>query len=213
MIQIEMSESRVASEAEGLPAELIASLMTSLLRGVLIVLLFESFVVIPFLAVNKVAASWMSVFASVDVYKYGTFDSNIIASDDFTNSYNVGIKLTWPIFDGGLTLARKAEADLAAKQTHEGITKLLTELPLEVDNWKRRYSYNKSLVNARKRSVELSEESLRLATLASKAGSRTDSEVLDAEHDLFRSRAGVIRAEIDALAALINLELCLGHRI
>jgi len=65
MIQIEMSESRVASEAEGLPAELIASLMTSLLRGVLVVLLFESFVVIPFLAVNKVAASWMSAFALV----------------------------------------------------------------------------------------------------------------------------------------------------
>jgi outer membrane protein TolC len=52
---------------------------------------------------------------------------------------------------------------------------------------------------------------VRLATLGLKAGTRTHTEVLDAELELFRARAGVIKAQADAMEAFINLELSLGE--
>jgi ATP-binding cassette subfamily F protein 3 len=57
------------------------------------------------------------------------------------------------------------------------------------------------------------EESVRLAKLAFKAGNGTNTEVLDAELDLFRSRAGIVRAQMDAAEALLNLESALGRRL
>jgi outer membrane protein TolC len=58
--------------------------------------------------------------------------------------------------------------------------------------------------------VDKAQESVRLATLGQKAGTRTTTEVLDAELDSFRSSAGVVSAQMDAAEALINLELALG---
>ena len=54
---------------------------------------------------------------------------------------------------------------------------------------------------------------VRLATIAVKAGTKTHAETLDAELELFRARAGLIRAQIDASEALANLELALGYRL
>jgi len=53
---------------------------------------------------------------------------------------------------------------------------------------------------------------VRLATLAVRAGTKTHSEALDAELELFRARAGIIHAQIDAAEALSSLQLALGRR-
>ena len=46
-----------------------------------------------------------------------------------------------------------------------------------------------------------------------RAGTRTSSETLDAELDLFRARAGVVNAQVNASEAQIRLELALGRRL
>src|SRR6185437_11871574 len=108
-------------------------------------------------------------------------------------------------------IAKKAEASDEAQEAIESGRQLDLEAPEDFDMWKRRYLYNTALYQARQRSVQESEESVRLATLGVRAGTQTHSEALDAELDLFRARAGVVRAQIDAARALSNLELAVGH--
>jgi outer membrane protein TolC len=155
----------------------------------------------------------VSLFASQDFYKYGDFDPAILPNDTFQNAHSVGLKLTWNLFDGGRSIARRAQASDAAEQAHETTRALAISAPNEFETWKRRYIYNAALYQARNRSVEKSQESVRLATLAVKAGTKTSTEALDAELDLFRARAGVIQAQIDAIEAVSRLELALGHTL
>jgi outer membrane protein TolC len=155
----------------------------------------------------------VTFFGVEQFYKYGNFDPVILPNDSFQNAYSFGFRLNWNLFDGGAAIARKARTGNMAKTTSENSRKLLISSPNEFDIWKRKYIYNAALFEARKRSVEKSAESVRLATLAVKAGSKTNSEALDAELELFRARAGVVRAQLDASEALANLELAVGHRL
>lgn len=168
-------------------------------------------------AVNAASLSFLlprvSFFFREEFYKYGNETTIIQSNDTLQDAYNFGVKFTWNIFDGGASLARKGQADAAYRQASETYRKASLGAPNEFENWKRKYAFNTALFRARQRSVERSEESVRLATLAVKAGSKTHSEVLDAELDLFRTRAGLIRAQLDALESLLSIELALGHPI
>ncbi|HEY1080417.1 MAG TPA: TolC family protein, partial [Bdellovibrio sp.] len=46
-----------------------------------------------------------------------------------------------------------------------------------------------------------------------KVGARTNTDVLDAEAELFRAKAGAVNAQIGALEAVFNLELSTGIKL
>jgi outer membrane protein TolC len=58
-----------------------------------------------------------------------------------------------------------------------------------------------------------SSEAVRLAKEGRRAGARTSSELLDAELDLFRARAGVVNAQVGMIESLIQLELATGKEL
>jgi outer membrane protein TolC len=153
------------------------------------------------------------LFGTEQFYKYGNFDPKVLPNDSFQNAYAFGLRVTWNLFDGGAYLAKKGRADDTSKIAAENYRQAMISSPHEFEVWKRKFIYNKALYLARKRAVEKSSESVRLASLGVRAGTKTHSETLDAELELFRARAGVIRAQMDALEAWANLELALGHRI
>jgi outer membrane protein TolC len=69
-----------------------------------------------------------------------------------------------------------------------------------------------TLYKAKLTDIEEAKESARLATVGFKAGTRTTTDVLDAEYEEYRASAGLVQAQINALEALINLELVTGKR-
>jgi OMF family outer membrane factor len=155
----------------------------------------------------------VSLFAEQDNYKFGNYDPAIIPSDRFQNAYSAGIALSWDIFDGGASFAKAKEAAWAAERDAQGVRASLLAAPEDFELWRRRFISNSALFAARKRSVEESEESVRLASVGLKAGARTSTEFLDAELELFRSRAGLIRAQADADEAWLRLELATGRML
>jgi len=128
------------------------------------------------------------------------------------DAYSIGAFLSWDIFDGGATLARHQQAVHQAAQAELAAREAEIRLPTDIDQWKRKFLYNVSLYSARVRAIEMADESVRLARLGFDAGVRTNTDVLDAELDLFRARAGVVRAQLDAAEAFLNLELALGRK-
>jgi outer membrane protein TolC len=134
-------------------------------------------------------------------------------TDPYSDAYSVGVLLTWNLFDGGESIARQRESFHRGAQAEAMARAAVLKAPVEVETWRRRFLYNVSLYRARVRAIEAAEESVRLAKLGQDAGTRTNSDVLDAELDLFRARAGTVKAQLDAAEALINLELSLGRKI
>jgi outer membrane protein TolC len=121
------------------------------------------------------------------------------------------LRLTWSLFDGGSTISRERQASYRAKEDESALRSVYTRLPREFLTWKKKFFYNVSLYQARVKTLEQSQESVRLSMAGAKAGTRTNTEVLDAELDLFRARAGIIRAQSDAIEALNELELAVGY--
>lgn len=153
------------------------------------------------------------LYGEEQFYKYHAFDPAIVETQNFKSDYMLGARLTWSFFDGGATLARQNEAGAQAEAAAETSRQLLLTAPVEFDSWKRKWIYNTLLYQARLRAEEKSQESVRLATLGLQAGTNTNTEVLDAELDLFRARAGIVQAQMNGAEALINLELALGHKL
>lgn len=162
-------------------------------------------------ALASLWAPRLSLFGREEFYKFGAFDPAILADDQFRSSYGYGLRLSWDLFNGFSDQAHLRQASNALGQAQESQRRLRLTAADDFEADKRRYRYNTALYQARLRTVEKSEESVRLATLGVKAGSQTNAQALDAELDLFRARAGLIQAQVGAAEARASLELALGH--
>ncbi len=127
-------------------------------------------------------------------------------------AWNAGLFLTWSLFD--LTqIAKSKEVGAQAVQAEKALEIARIQAPTDLEFWKRRFLYSAALYNAKLSDVKKSEESVRLAKAAMKAGVRTNSEVLDAELDLFRARAGLVNSLKNSTEARIHLELAIGRKL
>lgn len=163
-------------------------------------------------AADSAAGFWfprVTLTAEKDFYNNTDFG----VTNAYNDAYSLGIILTWDLFDGGASIARQQQAIHQHAQAELAARAALLKAPQEIDLWRRRYLTNSSLYHAKVRAIEAGEESVRLARLGFDAGTRTSTDVLDAELDLFRARAGLVQAQLNAAEAIVNLELALGRKL
>lgn len=157
-------------------------------------------------------AHWLprvSAFASQDYYN--NYNHAIWEEDErFKTSYEVGVSMSWNIFDGGASLASQRQAALAEAGQRERLALLDEAIPVEIDQSRRRLIYDIATYKNKISSIRKAEEAVRLAKSGLSAGIRTNTEVLDAVVDLNRAKATAVRAQIDAVEALGDLEMALG---
>ena len=75
------------------------------------------------------------------------------------------------------------------------------------------YHFQLSQFMTNTENLERSKRSVQLALSGLRSGTQTNTDVLDAELDLFNARAGVIQSEIKALEAQIKFENAIGRKI
>jgi outer membrane protein TolC len=162
------------------------------------------------------AGQWFPKVSLIGAYQWydnGYNSSNSMDPSDTAahgTSYDVGVEASWQIFKGGGDLARGMEASRRADEAVETAKEARLQAAYDRDLWTRRLDYSKQLYLTKLEEAGKAQESVRLATLGLKSGTRTTTEVLDAELDSFRAAAGVVSAQVDSAEALINLELALG---
>jgi outer membrane protein TolC len=139
--------------------------------------------------------------------------NNIINTGHLDDSYYVGASVKWDLFDGGVSWAKSKEAHAKADAAKADRDEARMKAPYDYDLWRRTLVSKASLYQARLTDIDKAKESARLATLGFTAGTRTTTDVLDAELEVFKATAGMVQAQVDALEALINLEITLGRRI
>lgn len=133
-------------------------------------------------------------------------------SAPLNTAHSVGVSLSWNIFDLGL-IARERQIAHTANATQALSRANVLKAHMERETWFRKLRYSQYLFRAKERAVELAKEELRLARLGYNAGTRTSTDVLDAQVDLFRAQAGRLRAQIDNIEAQGRLESIFGRSI
>jgi outer membrane protein TolC len=131
----------------------------------------------------------------------------------YRTAYNVGVRVHWNLFDGGVSFSQANASAAQAVQAERMAQAAKLQVPYDLAFWKRRYLANSQHYLAKRLDIARSEESVRLAKEEERAGTRTASEALDAILDLFKARAGMVNAQMNATEAQIRLELALGRRI
>ena len=142
---------------------------------------------------------------------YNNLNDRFTDWDRFRNAYQLGLSLTWNLFDGFRSTA--TAHDLAERHVQAAKTLRTSVLKSRQDLnfWTRKFKYYCSVYKSRQSDITKATESVRLAREGRRAGARTNTDLLDAESDLFRAQAGAISAQLGTIEALINVELAVGQ--
>lgn len=165
---------------------------------------------------QEAAASvhWLPKIFLLGQYQYYNNRNDQIS--DFANyrdAYMVGVNLTWNLFDGMASFAKSKESIEQKYQLQKTLKMAELQAKQEVEVWMRKFKYFILVYKSRQDEVEKSAESVRLAKQGRKVGARTNTDLLDAESELYRAKAGVVNAQIGSIEALINLELNTGQKL
>ncbi|MFN3453564.1 MAG: TolC family protein [Pseudobdellovibrio sp.] len=162
-------------------------------------------------ALNKHWIPKVSVFA--DYNWYNNRNDSFSDRDAFRESYLIGANLTWNLFDGFGSYARSSQAEAQALQIEKTVQISKLKSQNDLNFWKRKFTYYNSLYKSKTSDIERSNEAVRLAKAGRKAGVRTNTELLDAQAGVYRSKAAQISAQIGEVEALINIELATGKQL
>lgn len=145
--------------------------------------------------------------------KYNQTNKDFSINDQFKNGYNIGMNLTWTLFDGMKSIAKDQIAEEQKIQTLKTLELAKVKAINDAQFWRRKFTYYVDTFKARLADIERANESVRLAKEGRKVGTRTNTDLLDAEAELFRAEAASINAQLSSIEALINYELATGKQI
>ncbi|CAN5666382.1 TolC family protein [soil metagenome] len=144
---------------------------------------------------------------------YNNRNDEFAAWDKYRDGYQVGIALNWNLFDGLASQSRARQSVELRTRADKSLTMARLHAKQDLDVWTRKLQYFSSVYKSKISDIDRSKESVRLAREGRRVGVRTNTELLDAEIDLFRSQAGAVNAQLGALEAKISLELAAGQRV
>lgn len=155
----------------------------------------------------------VSVFANADYSDfYGTLGGPI--AQNFVQSEttaNVGVRVTFPLFQGGLPAANVRQASAretsALEQIIETERETIRAVRATYANWR---SADAAIVSAQK-AVEAGEISLEGVRAENSIGNRTILDVLNAEQELLNARAQLVTARRNTYVAGFNLLALMGR--
>jgi outer membrane protein TolC len=157
---------------------------------------------------------WVPKISAFGQYQYyNNRNDDYEAWDSYRDAYQVGLNMTWNIFDGMSSISKSKQSVEQRYQVEKNLYQAELKAKRDYDLWKRKFLYFCSVYESRLNDISKSEESVRLAREGQKVGSRTNTDVLDAEAELFRAKAGAVNAQMGALEAMANLELSTGQQM
>jgi outer membrane protein TolC len=165
-------------------------------------------------AENASTHYWIPSLSLVGNYQYyNNNDFNPTENSAFKSSYEWGLELKWNIFDGLLSYARAKEAADETIREVKSTALARIQAATDVQTNESDYQFQLSQFVANTDNLDRSKRSVQLALSGLRSGTQTNTDVLDAELDLFNARAGVIQSQIKALEAQVKFENAIGRTL
>lgn len=136
-----------------------------------------------------------------------------ISTNDFVSTSQVGVTLSFNLFNGLQTRARVNQAEVDYLQSQEQLSATRDALLTNAQNIRYRLEEAQRRIESQNRTVEQAEKGYRIATTRYQSGSGTQLEVNDADLALLQARVNRVQAIYDYSVAKADLEYLLSmHR-
>jgi outer membrane protein len=133
------------------------------------------------------------------------------SSVSFDDEWNIGVRVRVPVWDGGATSARVAQAMAAVRAAEEQVRleehRVLERLDAALASWKEADANVESLATATQRFEEVA----RIEKLRLESGAGTQTDYLQSEADLLGASAGLAAARYRRVLSRIELAHALGE--
>ena len=150
---------------------------------------------------SAVAAGRFPSVALVGGFDYARPNPRIFPrADQWDDSWDIGVNVTWSLWDGGRTRAETAEAAASAEAVRQRLAEFDTVLGVEIRQRLLEIESGRAAIAAAEESVRSAEEARRVVSERFRAGVLTHTEVLDAQ-------LALLQAELDRTRALANVRL------
>jgi outer membrane protein len=148
----------------------------------------------------------------VGSYQWQTQDNTFHFKDYlWAQTLNVGLQLSFPLFDGFRTSARTEEAEVEFEKAH--ITRLKAEegLRLGIQAAELNMAEARKRITGREQSVAQARKAMRIAETRFKSGVGTQLELLDAQVAMTRTETMYAQAQYDYLVARAEWQHAVGQ--
>lgn len=130
--------------------------------------------------------------------------------DEWENSWEVGVRMNWALFDGFATRGKLLQSASKLEKAKIELDDLSSQIELEVANSRADLQTAAALTKSRALNVEQSQESLRLVRQAYREGMQAQIDVITAQLELSESRRRHQAALYQHIMAQRRLELAMG---
>jgi len=132
---------------------------------------------------------------------------------DFRDNWLISLKLTVPLFDGGVIKTRIQRERKKLEKIKEEERALRLEILRQIKDAYLGIENARKRMEALTRAIETAEEVLRIERLKYEAGTGTSADVIDAQTALLRARVDYYRGVYDKHIAVAALEKAIGRGI
>ncbi|ABC64675.1 TolC family outer membrane protein [Erythrobacter litoralis] len=154
----------------------------------------------------------VGLFAGGDYTDYfGTLASGVTGVSQSETTANAGIRLTVPIFQGGLPAARQRQAAARETAALEQVIQAEREVIATTRAAFSSYEASLAVIESSQLAVQAAELSLEGVRAENSIGNRTILDVLNAEQELLQARAQLVTARRNAYVAGFTLLAAMGR--
>lgn len=136
---------------------------------------------------------------------------NTGGSFNFEENWALGLKLKFPVFEGGKTKLEIKKEEIEREKLKEEERGLKIQIEREVKEAFLNLQNAKKRIEVLKDAIEESKENLRLEQILYQAGSNTSKDVIDAENFLLQIETSYWEAIFDKEMAILNLFKAMGY--
>ena len=133
--------------------------------------------------------------------------------EQFKGTWDVGITLSWDIWNWGGTSSQVVQAEQNLYQSQTKLDQLKENIELEVNRNYLALKYAKEKLDVTQKTIEQADENLRTFKDKYEVQLATSTDIIDAENSLLQAKTNYTNALIDYKLAEVNLEKSVGRKI
>ncbi len=133
--------------------------------------------------------------------------------EKFKGTWDVGITLSWDIWNWGGTSSQVIQAEQNLYQSQTQLDQLKENIELEVNQNYLSLKYAKEKLDVTTKTIEQAEENLRTFQEKYNVQLATSTDIIDAENSVLQAKTNYTNALIDYKMAKVKLEKSIGRKI
>ncbi len=156
-------------------------------------------------------ANFFPTLSLVGAYQWQSQDNTFqFKNYNWATLFNVGLQLSYPLFDGFRTTQRVQEASVDREKVHYARLKAEEGLKIQIQSAELKMAEAKKRIAGQEKNIDQAQKAVRIAQTRFKSGVGTQLELLDAQVAMTRAQTNYAQAIYDYLVAKAEWQYAVG---